>query len=304
MSEFIDWLSKYLGIEKTPTATIIVSLTVFSLGIIINETIKAVARYRERKTIRKIVRRNYLIFQDYLLDQGESLRKFESLVTTKGSPNFNAHVRPCSALDNYKDISYNNSFKAFFVGLENTRVWGRNKRIDAFDNLYQSLSTIRIEQERMFPIVANFQVEAVAIIAKLNLSLNDAFEGTGDVDMKLRKQPINHELTTWLNVRNKFYKNCFANGDPEDLNKIKDYFLSVIDFETRDRKPLDLIMNGKEFFYYHKKINRAISDIDALNKLVRNTKTYCIAISEKFEFIAQQLEEYYESFFDKKIGSN
>ncbi|WP_343534040.1 hypothetical protein [Pedobacter sp.] len=298
MSGFIDWLSKYLGIEKTPTATIIVSLTVFSLGIIINETIKAIARFRERKTIREIVRRNYLIFQSYLVEQAESLRKFESLVTVKGGPNFNAHVRPCSALDNYKDISYNNSFKAFFVGLENIK--GRTKRIEAFDNLYQSLSTIRIEQERMFPIIASFLPETITIMDRLNINFNDAFEATGDVNMKLRKQqPVNHKLTMWLNVRSEFYEKCFANGDSEDLNKIKDYFLSVIDFETRNRRPLDLIMDEKEFFYYHKKINRAIGDVDALNKLVKNTKVYCIAISEKFEFTAQRLRLNYEFLFRK-----
>lgn len=300
MSEFIDWLSKYLGIEKNPAAAIIVSVTVFVLGIIINELIKATARFSERRTIRKIVRRNYLIFQDYLLDQAESLREFENLVTLKGSPNFNAHVLPCSALDYYKDISYNNSFKAFFVGFENIRIWGRDKRIEAFDNFYHSLSTIRIEQERMFPIVASFPGEAIKIIDKLNNSLKDAFEETGDVGMKLREHAPNQELTAWLDRRSELYENCFAKGDPEDLNEVRNYLASLLDFEVSDRRPLSMIMNAKESWFYHKKIHKAIGDFDALNTLVKNTRTYCNVISQKFIITAQQLEQHYEPLFGEK----
>jgi hypothetical protein len=100
MSDFIDWLSNYLGIEKNPTATIIVSLSVFCLGIIINETLKAIGRFRERRVVREIVRRNYLIFRKYLIEQAEAIKLFESQIKAKSSPNFNAHVRACSALDN------------------------------------------------------------------------------------------------------------------------------------------------------------------------------------------------------------
>lgn len=304
MSEFIEWLSKYLGIEKNPTATIIVSITVFSLGIIINESLKTLGKFRERKIIREIVRRNYLIFQNYLIEQAESLRNFESLVTTKSSPNFNDHVRPCSALDNYKDISYNNSFKAFFVGFENIRVWGKNKRIEAFDNLYHSLSTIRIEQERMFPIVASFPDQAIKIMDRLNVSLKDAFEATADVNMKLHEQSLNQAEKGWLNLRSEFYEDCFAEGEPEDLNKIKNYFLSVIDFEITDKRPLTLIMDEKEFFYYHRKVHKAIGDIDVLNKLVKNTKTYCKTISEKFEVTAQELTTNFKPLFNQKIRNS
>ncbi len=301
MSEFIGWLSQYLGIDKTPTATIMVSLTVFGLGILTNETIKAIVGFRERKTTRKIVRRNYLIFRDYLFDQAKALRDFKSLLTAKSGPNFNAYVLPCAALDNYKDISYKNSFKAFFSGLENIILLGKNNRIVAFDNLYNSLSIIRIEQERMFPIIANFQVEATAIIVKLNRSLDNAFEATADVNMKLRNQPSSYDLTEWLDVRRKFYENYFAQGDPEDLNDVKDYFLAIIDIETKDKRPLDLIMDEKDFFYYRKKVHQAIGDIDVLHKLVNNTQAYCMIVSKKFDSTAHQLVSLYQPLFGKKI---
>ncbi len=103
MNEFIDWLSKYLGIEKNPTATIIVSLSVFVLGITVNEVLKAISRFRERRAIRELVRRNYLIFRKYLYEQSSSLNHFGSFITLNGSaPNFNLYVRPCSALDNFR----------------------------------------------------------------------------------------------------------------------------------------------------------------------------------------------------------
>jgi hypothetical protein len=87
-----------------------VSSTVFGLGITINEILKGIGRFRESKIIREIIRRNYLIFKKHLLDQAEAIKSYESLITPKSAPNFNAYILACSTLDNYKDISYNNSF--------------------------------------------------------------------------------------------------------------------------------------------------------------------------------------------------
>ncbi|MDQ1138640.1 hypothetical protein [Pedobacter agri] len=301
MNEFIDWLSNYLGIEKNPTATIIVSLTVFCLGIVINELLKAIGRFRERKAIRELLRKNYLIFHKYLYEQSQSLKLFESLVTVKGSPDFNVYVRPCSALDNFKDISYSNSFKAFFVGFENIRLNGRIKRIQAFDNLYHCISTIRKEQEKMFPIVGRFKDEAVQIIAKLNSSLKDAFEGTADVVLELDNKPQNPELAKWLIYRHRIYEPYFSKGDPSDVNEVRKYFIEVLKFEKENGEPIYTIMNAKEFWYYHKKIHTAIGDIDSLNTLVNNTKSYCKTISDKFESTAQNLKTYYQPLFNRKL---
>ncbi|TKC09860.1 hypothetical protein FA048_06505 [Pedobacter polaris] len=302
MNEFIDWLSKYLGIEKNPTATIIVSLSVFCLGIVINELLKAIGRFRERRAIRELVRRNYLIFHKYLYQQSQSLKLFESLVTVKGGPNFNVYVRPCSALDNFKDISYSNSFKAFFVGFENIKLKGRIKRIQAFDNLYHCISTIRKEQEKMFPIIGSFKDEAVQIINKLNKSLKEAFEVTADVAVELSSKPPNLELNKWLSHRHKIYQACFSKGDPSDVNEVRKYFIEILDFETANSKPITTIMNSKEFWYYHKKIHSALGDIDSLNTLVSNTKSYCKTISDKFEYTAQDLKHIINRYLTENLN--
>lgn len=301
MSEFIAWLSKYLGIEKNPTATIIVSVAVFCLGIIINEVVKALNRFSERRIVREIVRRNYLIFKSYLHEQAKSLREFENFISEKGSPDFNVYILPCSALDNYKDISYNNSFKSFFFGFENIRVCGNLKRIKAFDNLHNALSIIRIEQEKMFPVVARFQIEAAPILNRLNISLKEAFEATTDVYINLHEQPADQELVKWLIERNSLHENYLANVNPSDLIGIKKYFTSVLDFERRNGVPLTKILNAKEFWYYHIKLHTAIDDIDILNTLIKNTKAYCITISKKFEFTAEQLILNYEFLFRRKL---
>jgi hypothetical protein len=301
MNEFIDWLSKYLGIEKNPTATIIVSLSVFCLGIIINELLKAVTRFRERRATRELVRRNYLIFKNYLYEQSTSLKLFGSLVTHKSNPDFNIYVRPCSALDNFKEISYSNCFKAFFVGFENIRLQGRIGRIQAFDNLYNCISTIRIDQERMFPIVARFQDDAAPISARINASIKDAFEATVDVYVALDRKPPTQELTGWLQERNSLYEAYSRKRDPDDLFEVRKFLVSILSFDMTNGKPITTIMDAKEFWNYHNKIHLAINEIGSLITLVTNTKVYCKTISEKFESTAQGLNTYYRPLFSRKL---
>ncbi|WP_029275338.1 hypothetical protein [Pedobacter borealis] len=301
MNEFIEWLSGYLGIEKNPTATIIVSLSVFCLGIMVNELLKAISRFRERRAIRELLRRNYLIFKKYLYEQSSSLSTFGSFITLKGSPpNFNLYVRPCPALDNFREISYSSSFKAFFVGFENIRLKGRVKRIQAFDNLYKSLSIVKGEQEKMFPILAGFQKEDATMTLSINLSMKEAFEAATDVSITLNEKPQDSNLESWLKTRDELFQ-AYAKGNPNDLMEVKKFLTSMLNFDMANGKPIATILTAKEFWYYQLKLHSTIEDINRLEMLVKTTSSYCRGICEKFEYTAKDLETYYQALFNSKL---
>lgn len=301
MNEFIDWLSEYLGIEKNPTATIIVSLSVFVLGITVNEVLKLISRFRERRAIRELVRRNYLIFKKYLYEQSSSLNQFGSFITLKGSPpNFNLYVKPCSALDNFKEISYSNSFKAFFVGFENIRFKGRINRIQAFDNLYNSLSIVKSEQEKMFPILAGFHKEDATMTSAINLSMKEAFEASTDVSITLNEKPLDSYLKSWLKSRDEIFQ-AYAKGNPNDLIEVRKFLISMLNFDMANGKPIATILTAKEFWYYQLKLHSAIEDIKRLETLVKTTNSYCKGISEKLEQTAKDLETYYQPLFNRAL---
>ncbi|KQB99200.1 hypothetical protein [Pedobacter sp. Hv1] len=301
MDDFIDWLSRYLGIDRNPTATIIVSVSVFCLGILINESLKAYGKYRERRAIREIVRRNYLIFKNYLFEQAENLKVFERQVSIKSSPNFNLYVNSCSALDNYREISYGNSFRAFFVGAENIRLRRNILKAQAFDNLYSSLSSIKIEQERMFPILARFQQDAAPIVTRLNLSMKDAFENIGDIYIKLKKQPPNTSFVDWLNQREKLDEDYLAKPNSKGIVMVKKYFIAILNFEEANAEPITQILDVKEFWNYHHKIQVAIGDIDSLRILVNSTKQCCSTMSNKFCQTGENLASFYQPLFNRKL---
>ncbi|RBQ11547.1 hypothetical protein [Pedobacter miscanthi] len=301
MNEFIEWLSSYLGIDKNPTATIIVSLAVFCLGVIVNELVKAISRFRERRAIRELVRRNYLIFKKYLHDQSSSLSTFGSFITLKGSPpNFNLYVKLCSALDNFREISYSSAFKAFFVGFENFRLKGRVKRIQAFDNLYNSLSVVKGEQERMFPILLGFHKEDATMSSAVNLSMKEAFEAATDVSVTVNEKHGDRDHQSWLKERDGLFQ-TFSKGNPNDLMEVKKFLISILDFDMANGKPIATIFNAKQFWYYQLKLHTAIEDIKRLEMLVKTTSSYCRGIWEKFELTAKDLETYYWALFNRKL---
>ncbi|WP_113639462.1 hypothetical protein [Nubsella zeaxanthinifaciens] len=301
MNDFIEWLSKYLGIEKNPTATIIVSLSVFVLGITVNEVLKVIGRFRERRAIRELVRRNYLIFKKYLYDQSSSLKLYGSFITLEGSaPNFSLYVRPCSALDNFKEISYSSSFKAFFTGFENIRLKGRIKRIQAFDNLYNSLSIVKSEHEKMFPILAGFQKEDATMTSATNLSMKEAFEAATDVFINLNKKPLDNYLQSWLKSRDEIFQ-TYAKVNPNDLIEARKFLTAILKFDMFNGKPIATILTAKEFWHYQLKLHSAIEDINRLDMSIKMTNSYCKSISEKFEHIAKDLETYYKALFNRKL---
>lgn len=301
MHDFIEWLSKYLGIEKNPTATIIVSVSVFGLGILVNEALKEAGKYRERQALREIMRRNYLIFKHYLYEQASALKTFEQHISENSSPDFNLYFKSCSALDTYREISYGNSFEAFFVGLENIRLLNRIIRVQAFDNLYRSLSDIKSHQDKMFPMLVKFKQEASEMDMRWKLSVNTAFERTGDVYILASKHTQLKEVADWLAQRDRYYNEYISSPNPQALDAIRNYFYTVLVFEKANLAPLTKIMDIKALMDYHYITNIAIRDLDIMLTHLKTTKHYCLQLSEKFKDMGEKLGFFYRPLFSRKL---
>ncbi|PWS25962.1 hypothetical protein DHW03_18085 [Pedobacter yonginense] len=300
MNSLINFLSSYLSIPKPATATITISILVFILGLFLNETIKEIGRYRQRRNFKKLLKRNYLIFKNYLFVQSTNMQTFSSQINEDSNPNFNIFVSPCSAISNFKDISYSNAFKSLFTGLENFRLFNFNRRLQAFDYLYESLAMYRIEEERIFPILASYQNEALPVVQNINSLNKQAIENIGDLTIKITSTlELNLDTKIWLQKReaisNVYYKGL---RKAEDSQK---YFIDISEFEFNNSAPIQVLYTPKEFWNYHHQLRLAAAENIKLIRLFKNTISYCNKTSERFRSTGIKLSENYRYLFGQKV---
>lgn len=295
MNHFFEALVR--AINTNPAYTI--PIFVFVISIFVNESIKIIGRFQERRNYRILLSRNYLIFKDYLIGQATNLKTFEQQISSEQCPDFNFYLQPCSAIANFKDISYNNAYKALFTGFENFSFRKKIHKVQAFDYLYTTISMFQLDQERIFPILSRFHEDVKPLANAINNSGKKAVEDIGDLGISVIKKGNGEKVQQWSKERDALANNFYI-GDGS-LNKSKEYYLAVLDFEMKNPKPITEVISLKEFWNYHYTLRLAISDIIKLERLINSTKTFCNQTSEKFKLSGFQLTSNYQFLFEKKL---
>jgi hypothetical protein len=301
MNEIINWFSNYLSIPKQSTATITFSIIVFILGLLINETIKEIGRFRQRRNYRRLFKRNYLQFKNYLFLQAANMESFSSQINENSNPNFNIYVSPCPAISNFKDISYSNAYKSLFTGIENLLRFKGNKGLQAFDELYNSLAIVQLEQERVFPILVNYQNEVKSLVENINFLTKEATENIGDVELKIEGSlKMTPELVKWLQDR-AYIKQIFYGSD-HTIEKMAEFLESLLAYEIHNGGPISEVFSLKEFWNYHHQLQLTVAEHIKLTRLFKTTKGYCDSTSERFKEMGHKLTSNYKSLFGEKLA--
>ncbi len=152
----------------------------------------------------------------------------------------------------------------------------------------------------MFPILAGFHKEDAKMTSALSLSMKEAFEAATDVSITLNEKPLDSYLQSWLKGRDEIFQ-AYTQANPNDLIEVREFLISMLNFDMANGKPIATILTAKEFWYYQLKLHSAIEDINRLEMLVKMTNSYCKGISEKLEHTAKDLETYYQPLFNRKL---
>jgi len=165
INQLIDYLVKSFNIPRQAIATILISLSTFILGILINNAIISFNKFFQRRIHRTLSQINYkLLLKNVYKQQHDFFNFKEQLIISHFGPfDYNYKIMP--ALDVFNKLGYENLYKAYFRGIENFTLFRNRKKLSAFNNLWTSIEYLNHIQKDSFEKVENF-------IAK-NSDLND-----------------------------------------------------------------------------------------------------------------------------------
>jgi predicted DNA-binding protein YlxM (UPF0122 family) len=146
-----QWINKVFHISNAESAPIIITLLVFVTGGILKLLSDLIVGIGRRRTIR---RQFYLLSE--VLAGSASVQADKYIETAEGFTLNGLKPLRMSVVDFYqpsiiKDIGYLKTFESFFEGLENRfifRLINRQKKLDAFYDCWNALSSIQISQVR------------------------------------------------------------------------------------------------------------------------------------------------------------
>jgi len=207
MQKFIE---RFFNISHDASASLIITLFTFILGYIITGLVFLISKYLERKSTRKI-------YIDNLISLNKSLaRQVKQISYTLDSFNIVKNTlwvyskADFFQIPVFREISYKDTFKSFFFGVENQIALCTNKKLKrrAFNKTWENLNNIQFWSDKAFndfnPILEKYN----AYGEKRNTALND-----------LRKM--------W----EQFLQNVPTNIHPEQLEYIKKLYLLIADFQ-------------------------------------------------------------------------
>ena len=173
-----DWINKAFNIKSETSATIIISFSIFILGILINEFIKFVSSYNKRSTVRAMFMLNLKDVNNDILTQSENYKKVADQFVFEYYDNYSITTNNLYKVNILIKIGYEQTFNAFFTGFENVviRCFAKNKRIVAFNEIWEALEFVNNWQNELCKDFDAFIAIYNKCNAELNKGINDYLE--------------------------------------------------------------------------------------------------------------------------------
>lgn len=127
MTRIIEFL---FSISRDTAVTLIVTLIVFTVGIIIAEFIKGVNNYRNRRNYRRIFKEMLSEISDSSIIQSENFKKFTLQLDTDYEGHFSMPTKNIDLLYNFRKISFETFYNSYFNGIENLK---NRKKLESFN---------------------------------------------------------------------------------------------------------------------------------------------------------------------------
>lgn len=222
MKELQCYLKNNFKIDENTSATIIITLSIFIAGILIQQGLSISAGYIKRKRIRKLFEINVKNFVVEVKIQEKAYRttadsfKFETgLVYAFTRATIFSH-------HSIKEIGYQNSYEAFFHGVENIFMFKRNKKLTAFSKIWSSVNSIDYWHDRTFADIHKFQEKLDEYNSRWNSAIEKHRQFVESIMAQVNGQLIEKELGTYLTEVDRIqtiWQNLPERTRPDILNK-------------------------------------------------------------------------------------
>lgn len=142
MKEELEAFSNFVGLDYEKFITILVSISIFALGILINQLLQSISAYNRRLTHRNLCKLNHKLLIEEIEQNASHLEATSRSLVIESNGRFDVQYGLFASLSVFKELGYENTYRAYLRGAENYVFVDRTRRIEAFNLLWKSIETI------------------------------------------------------------------------------------------------------------------------------------------------------------------
>lgn len=288
INELIDFVVRTFSIPRQTVATILITLTTFILGILINLFLAEAKNYLQRKIRRQLSRINYKLLLKGVYKQAIEFNKFKKQLTIDHEGSFDYLHRTIPAIDVFNKLGYENLYKAYFRGFENFTLFKNTTKINAYNNLWASIEYLNRTHNESFDTVKTFIEDNAKLNELRNLSLGQVQQIIEDFGIYFhRKLELKEPLGMFYDKREKIIATYMSDPDHTLPRKTQDYIDKLLNL---NRTSIDTI------YRYEADIRSVKLNSLLLESSLRyqNMKNHLESINKSFEHLEDTYFERYK----------
>lgn len=286
MKEFIESISKFIGITADTAATIVLTLFTIFLASFFTEIITSFKSYLQRRVYRNLLKINLIELNKGLHKQADSYDKFSKQLNIE-------HLGPyifttCSipAYNLISQIGYENLYKAFFNGVEN--LISSSNKVTAFNDVWGTIEYLNLFHKKSFEDSEKYGIKN----AEINEQRNKCVESVNRITFALiinREDELTTDFSNYLKIIDDIRFELYQSDDAQAPKIVEETFIQPLIKNNILNK--DVVRNYRNIIPFDD-FNSALSEASLRYKNQVN-----LAIAYHFYF--KQNKEEFDRHFDK-----
>lgn len=213
MKSIQTYLDNILNVDSNTSATILITLTVFLLGLILQTTLKSITKYIERIRTRKMIATlaKELIRE---VDKQASFYLQSSKTFDFSSKDLFAFKQlTISSHSSIKSVGFQNIYYSFFLGFENWIKVKKNTKFKAFNRIWNTVIFIEDWHKKILTGTNSFIIdfnkynekrnELLAGIRNLyDVEISNSFNKENPELLSMYEKKVKHVFETWKKLEN------------------------------------------------------------------------------------------------------
>jgi hypothetical protein len=157
---------------------VLITISTFFLGFLIKGFIEAVAKFRNRRNYRKMMKINLKDLQAGLFIQAEGYKEFQKQIVIEHNGGFAISQKVIPSAGVIKEMGYDVLFNSYFSGIENFSFKNRNQRERAFNNIWDAIEVVSKYHDKSFEDSTKFIELNIVVNEKRNEGLEKVQRAT------------------------------------------------------------------------------------------------------------------------------
>lgn len=232
MKDTLADFSSLLGMDLEKLIPILVSISIFALGIIITQIIALITAYKRRTTHRRLCKLNHALLIDEVKQHGSYFRTNIKALVIENKGHFDVQYGIFASLPVFKELGYENVYKAYLNGVENHLFVNRSKRIKAFNLLWKCIEIINDTYPKSITIFDKTLERHNKVNENRNVHLRNATDNIEAFRIHFHRQlSIKEPLGAFYHKR-ELIREEFVNLGALDPKQSNEYFTKVLNLNN------------------------------------------------------------------------